>query len=196
MIVVGLTGSIAMGKSTVASMFERMGSPVFDADAVVRSYYDGEGAEDVERLFPGVLVEGRVDRDRLSHLALGDRSALQRLESLVHPHVAQKRRNFVDNAKANGQRLIVLDVPLLIEAGGESAVDIVLLVSAPEPVQRARAMARKGMTEVKLESILSRQSSDAEKRRRSHFIVDTSGGLEDTRAQATQFLRSVSAMQS
>ena len=195
MIVVGLTGSIAMGKTTVASMFVQFGTPVFDADAAVRDFYSGAGAKAVENIFPGVLFEGRVDRERLSHLVLCDVSALKRLEDLVHPVVAAARTRFVDQAASKGRRLIVVDVPLLLEMGGESTVDIVIVVSAAEPVQRARALGRAGMTAARLDSILSRQMSDMEKRRRSHFIIDTNGSHDKTRVQVRQFLRSTAGME-
>lgn len=195
MIVAGLTGSIAMGKSAVASMFVQLGTPVFDADATVREFYSGDGAKVVEDIFPGVLVDGRVDRDRLSHFVLSDVGALRRLESLVHPVVADARARFVDNTASRGRRLIVVDVPLLLEIGGESTVDIVIVVSAAESVQRARALARAGMTGERLAAILSRQMSDLEKRRRSHFIVDTNGSHDKTRDQVRQFVRSMAAVE-
>ena len=189
MIVAGLTGSIAMGKSTVAAMFATLGVPVFDADAAVRDFYSADGAKMVERQFPGVLVEGQIDRYRLARLALGEAEALKRLESLVHPAIADARARFVARAGAEGRRLTVVDVPLLFETGGELSVDLVVVVSAPEAVQKARAMARDGMNEAKLDAILSRQTTDSEKRRRAHFIIDTSGSFEWTRAQVWQFLR-------
>ncbi len=188
-IVVGLTGSIAMGKSTVASMFAEFGAPVFDADAAVRDFYNGDGAKAVEDVFPGVLVEGRVDRERLSNFVLHDTEALNRLESLVHPVVAAARSRFVNQAASEGRRLIVVDVPLLLEAGGQAAVDIIVVVSAAESIQRARALARNGMSEEKLNLVLLRQMDDFEKRRRSHFVIDTSGSHDKTRAQVGQFMR-------
>src|SRR5208283_2570884 len=189
MVVAGLTGSIAMGKSTVASMFAALGAAVFDADAAVRDFYSADGARAVEDMFPGIVVEGRIDRDRLSQLVVGDAAALARLERLVHPVVAAARARFVERAQVEGRRLAVVDVPLLFETGGESSVDLIVVVSAPEAVQKARAMARDGMNEAKLDAILSRQMTDSEKRRRAHFIIDTSGSFEWTRAQVWQFLR-------
>ncbi|MGB7976864.1 MAG: dephospho-CoA kinase, partial [Roseiarcus sp.] len=173
MIIVGLTGSIAMGKSTVASMFAEHGVPTFDSDEAVRALYAGDGAKAIEAAFPGVMVSGQVDRERLGLKVLGDPEALKRLEGLVHPAVAQARVDFVEREAAAGRRLVIVDVPLLFETGGEARVDLVIVVSAPASVQRARALARAGMTEAKLESILSRQTSDADKRRRAHFIIDT-----------------------
>jgi dephospho-CoA kinase len=191
---VGLTGSIAMGKSTVAGMFAELGVPTFDADVAVQHFYAREGAAAVEAEFPGVVVSGQVDRERLGLRVLGNAEALGRLEGLVHPAVAQARVQFVDRAEAAGRRLIVVDVPLLFETGGEANVDLVVVVSAPAPVQRARAMARSGMTEAKLEAILSRQTSDEEKKRRAHFVIDTRGRLESTSAVVAQFVRSTAAL--
>jgi dephospho-CoA kinase len=194
MIVAGLTGSIAMGKSTVAGMFAKLGVPVFDSDDAVRGFYSGDGAKAVEAAFPGALVSGQVDRERLGALVLGDAEALQRLEGLVHPAVAQSRVQFVERAAAAGRRFVLVDVPLLFETGGEANVDLVIVVTAPESIQRARVLARAGMTEAKLDAILSRQMPDGEKRRRAHFIIDTRGRLELTSAVVGQFMRSVGAM--
>ncbi len=194
MIVAGLTGSIAMGKSTVAGMFVELGVPAFDADDAVRDFYAGDGAKAVEAAFPGVTVEGQVDRERLGSRVLGDAEALQRLEGLVHPAVAQARVRFLERAAAAGRRLTIIDVPLLFETGGEASVDLVIVVSAPASIQRVRAMGRPGMTEAKLDAILSRQTSDAEKKRRAHFVIDTRGRLELTRAVVLQFMRSTAAL--
>jgi dephospho-CoA kinase len=193
-IIAGLTGSIGMGKSTVAGMFADLGVPTFDADHAVRAFYAGDGAMAVEALFPGVTVSGHVDRERLGSRVLGDAEALQRLEGLVHPAVAQARAQFFEQATVSGRRLVVVDVPLLFETGGEARVDLVIVVSAPESIQRARVLARAGMTEAKLEAILSRQMPDADKKRRAHFVIDTGGRLETTRAVVGQFMRSVAAM--
>ncbi len=195
MIVVGLTGSIAMGKSTVASMFAQFGTPVFDADAAVRDFYSGEGASLIGNSFPSALMGGCIDRERLAQIVLSDIGALKRLESLVHPAVAEARSAFVEKAASAGRRVVVADVPLLFETGGESAVDIVVVVSAPERDQRERALARNGMTGEKLDSILSQQLSDLEKRRRSHFVIDTGGSRDRTRAQVGQFLRSIAGLE-
>ena len=194
MIIAGLTGSIAMGKSTVGGMFAEFGVPIFDADDAVRDFYAGDGAKAVEAAFPGVMVSGQVDRERLGSRVLGDAEALKRLEGLVHPAVGQARVHFVERAAAAGRRLVIVDVPLLFETGGEASVDLVIVVSAPESIQRARVLARGGMTETKLQAILSRQMSDAEKRRRAHFIIDTRGQLELTRVIVGQFLRSIAAV--
>lgn len=194
MIVAGLTGSIAMGKSTVAAMFAVLGAPVFDADAAVRLFYAGRGKETVEAMFPGVLVNGSIDRDRLAQLVLTDPKALNRLEGLVHPAVADAEARFIERAAADGRRLTIVDVPLLFETGGESEVDLVVVVSAPEIVQRARALQRDGMSDAKLDAMLSRQMSDVEKRRRAHFVIDTAGRLEQTRMQVSQFMRAVAGL--
>ncbi len=195
MIVAGLTGSIAMGKSTVAAMFAQFGTPVFDADAAVRAFYAGDGARRVEAAFPGVLVDGQVDRERLSRHVLNDAPALARLEGLVHPAVAAMRADFLAHAKSEGRRIALVDVPLLLETGGDAEVDCVVVVSAPAAAQRARALAREGMTEDKLEAILARQMSDKEKRRRAHFVIDTGGSLVRTRAQVAQFLRAAAGLE-
>jgi dephospho-CoA kinase len=193
-IVVGLTGSIAMGKSTVSAMFAELGVPTFDADDAVRDFYAGEGATAIEAAFPGVTVKGQVDRERLGSRVLGDAEALKRLEGLVHPAVGEARSRFIERAAAAGRRVVIVDVPLLFEIGGEANVDLVVVVSAPAPIQRDRALSRAGMTEAKLHAILTRQTSDAEKRHRAHFIIDTRGRLELTRAAVAQFMRSVAAM--
>lgn len=194
MIVVGLTGSIAMGKSTVASMFAEFGVPAFNADDAVREFYAGEGAQSIEAAFPGVMVDGKIDRERLGARVLGDMTALGRLEGLVHPWVANARRRFVERATAEGRRMAIVDVPLLVETGGDADVDVVVVVSAPEGVQRARALARQGMTEAKLEAVLARQASDADKRRRAHFVIDTRGSRSLTRAVVAQFMRAGAAL--
>ncbi len=195
MILVGLTGSIAMGKSTVAGMFAAHGAPVFDADAAVRSFYAGKGGEAVEAMFPGVLREGAIDRDRLSQFVLADSAALQRLEGLVHPAVAAAEARFVERAAADGRRLTILDVPLLLETGGERRVDLVLVVSAPKAVQRERALRREGISEDRFEAMLARQMADAEKRGKAHFVIDTTGSLDETREQVSQFLRATAGLE-
>ncbi len=194
MIVAGLTGSIAMGKSTVAAMFAEFGVPIFDADDAVREFYAGDGARSVEAVFPGVTILGQIDRQRLGALVLGDADALRQLESLVHPAVANARARFLEHSATEGRRLVIVDVPLLFETGEDSSVDLVIVVSAPESVQRERALAREGMTDTKLDAILSRQTSDVEKRRRAHFIVDTGGSLDQTRAIVAQFMRATAAL--
>lgn len=194
MLVLGLTGSIAMGKSTTAAMFRAAGVPVHDADAAVHALYGGAAVAPVEAAFPGVAVDGRIDRERLAARVVGDAEALRRLEAIVHPLVREAERDFLVRAAGAGARVAVLDVPLLLETGGDSRVDAVVVVTAPAEVQRARALARPGMTEARLAAILARQTPDAEKRRRAHFIVDTSHGLEAAGAAVTAILRSLAQM--
>ncbi len=194
MIVVGLTGSIAMGKSTVAAMFAEFGAPTFNADDAVREFYASDDAKSIEAAFPGVSVEGKIDRERLGARVLGDADALHRLEGMVHPAVAKARLQFLERAAAAGRRMAIVDVPLLFETGGHKDVDVVVVVSAPDSVQRARALARQGMTEAKLDAVLSRQASDAEKRRGAHFIIDTRGSHDLTRAVVGQFMRAAAAL--
>jgi len=181
MIVMGLTGSIGMGKSTVAAMFADEGVPVFDADSAVHRLQGREGAlvERIEAHFPGTTGEEGVDRGALAERVLGEREALQNLEALVHPAVAREREAFL--AAHAAAPLVVLDIPLLFEAGGWRDVDKVAVVSAPEEVQRQRVLARPGMTPEKLDRILARQLPDREKRARADFIIDTGTSLEETR---------------
>lgn len=188
MIRIALTGSIGMGKSTVAKMFERAGIPVFDADAVVRELQSPGGGlvERIGELFPGCVRCGTLDRDCLAQIVLSDREKLAALESLVHPAVRDAREAFV--AKHSGAPALVFEIPLLFETGGETAFDKVVVVSAPAEVQHARVLARPGMSEEKLASILSRQTPDEEKRRRADFVVDTSGDLSTTESQVREIL--------
>ncbi|MDX7953534.1 dephospho-CoA kinase [Lichenihabitans sp. Uapishka_5] len=179
--VIGLTGSIGMGKSTTAAMFRDAGVPVHDADASVHALYRGAAVAPVEAAFPGVTEGGAIDRDRLRARVLGDAAALQTLEAIVHPLVAAARDAFLDEAKASGAPLAVLDIPLLYEVGAERHCDRVAVVTAPEAVQKARVLARPGMTEAMFSAILARQVPDAEKRRRADWIIDTSGGLDAAR---------------
>lgn len=186
--ILGLTGSIGMGKSTVAAMFEAEGVPVFDADAAVHQLQGPGGAlvESIEREFPGTTGSGGVDRARLGARVLGDRAALARLEAIVHPAVAAMRVQFLkDHA---GAPLVVFDIPLLFEKSGGAGLDAVAVVSAPAEVQRDRVLARPGMTAEKFEHILALQMPDAEKRARADFVVDTGVPQEDTRAQVRQLI--------
>lgn len=194
MIVVGLTGSIAMGKSTVAAMFAEEGAPVFDSDAAVHLLYRGPEAATIEAAFPGVLIGGAVDRDRLAQRVVGDSVALARLEAIVHPLVGKARDVFLARAAAERRRLVVIDVPLLFESGADRSVDAILVVSASEAVQKQRALAREGMTLARFDKIIARQIPDREKRRRAHMIIDANGPIETTRAQVRGFLRSAAAM--
>jgi dephospho-CoA kinase len=183
MIKVAVTGSIGMGKSTVAAMFERAGIPLFDADAEVRKLQGPGGAlvEPIGALFPDSLVDGRIDREALSRAVIGDPDALARLEALVHPAVREARNRFI--ASHHDSPILLFDIPLLFETGGESNADKVIVVSAPADVQRERVLARPGMTPAKLDAILARQLPDHKKRERADFVVDTSGSLAETEAQ-------------
>src|SRR4051812_9264790 len=182
MFVIGLTGSIAMGKTTTARLFAEEGVPVHDADAAVHELYQGEAAASIEAAFPGVTRDGKVDRVALSQRVLGDASALRRLESIVHPLVRETEKKFLKAAEDQGARIAVLDIPLLFETGGESRVDATVVVSAPEETQRARVLQR-GVSLERLEALLSRQMPDAEKRRRADFVVDSAQGVDHARTQ-------------
>jgi dephospho-CoA kinase len=192
MIVLGLTGSVGMGKSTAAKMFEEEGVPVFDADAAVHRLYEGEGAPLIEAAFPGTTREGRVDRDLLSARVVGDERALAKLESIIHPLVMTARKAFLAAAENAGAKIAVLDIPLLFETGGHVRVDKVAVVSAPHHMQKARVMQRPGMTEEKFAAIHTRQIPDAEKRVRADFIIDTSQGFDVTRENIRAILRELS----
>jgi len=194
MFIIGLTGSVGMGKSTTARLFAEAGVPVHDADAVVHQLYDGGAAAAIETAFPGTTAGGRVERNRLSARVLNDAGALKRLEAIVHPLVQAAERRLVADAAARGEKLAVLDIPLLFETGADRRVDAVVVVSAPPEVQRARVLERPGMTLDKLESILAKQMPDAEKRRRADFVVDTSRGVEAARAQVRAILDAVATM--
>jgi dephospho-CoA kinase len=190
MIVIGLTGSIGMGKSTVAHMFTEEGAPAFNADDAVHALYAPGGAAvaPVEAAFPGVMKDGGIDRIVLSARVVADEAAMKRLEAIVHPLVKQSQAEFLRNALDGGADVAVLDIPLLFEGGGAKYVDKIVVVSAPAVVQRARVLARPGMTAEKFEAILARQKPDAEKRAGADFIIDTSGALDDTRAQVRAVL--------
>ena len=184
----GLTGSIGMGKSTTASLFAKAGAAVYDADAAVHRVYGlgGAAVDAVEALFPGVTVGGAVDRARLGAQVLNDPVALKRLEAVVHPLLGADRAAFVDASA--GTPLLVFDIPLLFETGGERGMDAVVVVSAPAPVQRARVLERPGMNPGKLDAILARQLPDSEKRARADFIVDTGDGVDLARRQVAEIM--------
>ncbi|PTS87940.1 MULTISPECIES: dephospho-CoA kinase [unclassified Caulobacter] len=190
MIILGLTGSIGMGKSTTSAMFEAEGVPVYDSDAAVHALYAPGGAAvaPVEAAFPGVVVDGAIDRTRLSARVVGQPDALKALEAIVHPLVGADRIGFFEKATAEAKDIVVLDVPLLFETGGDKRVDKVVVVSAPAEVQRARVLARPDMDEVKFEAILARQLPDAEKRARADYVIDTSRGLEAAHQQVREIL--------
>ncbi len=194
MFILGLTGSLGMGKSATAKMFAEEGVPVHDADAVVHRLYDGEAAPQIEAAFPGTTQDGKVDREKLGKRVLGDPAAIKRLERIVHPLVGAAATRFLAEAERKGAAVAVLDVPLLYETGGDKRCDAVVVVSAPADVQRARAFERPGMTEQKLAALLAKQMPDAEKRARADFVVDTSRGFEAARAQVREILRKVATM--
>jgi dephospho-CoA kinase len=193
MFVIGLTGSIAMGKSTTARLFAEEGVPVHDSDAAVHALYEGEAVAPVEAAFPGVTRDGRIDRVALGQRVVGNAPALQRLEQIVHPLVREAGTKFLKDAEAKGAKVVVLDIPLLFETGGESRVDATVVVSAPAEMQRARVLER-GVTPEKLDALLARQMPDAEKRRRADFVVDSGQGLEHARTQVRQILAAVAKM--
>src|SRR5215472_4854075 len=194
MFLLGLTGSLGMGKTTTAGFFAEAGVPVHDADAAVHRLYEGEAAAVIEAAFPGTTTAGKVDRARLAQRVLDDPEALRRLEALIHPLVREAEARFLKEAERAGARVAVLDIPLLFETGGDRRVDAVVVVSAPQDVQSVRVMARPGMTAAKLDAILARQLADAEKRSRADFVVDTSRGFEAARAQVREILRTVATM--
>ena len=194
MFILGLTGSIGMGKSTTAGFFREAGVPLHDSDAVVHRLYDGEAVAAVEAAFPGVAVDGRIDRTRLSGKLVGNPDAIKRLESIVHPLVRAVTQRFIEEQAARGARVIVLDIPLLFETGGEKNVDAVVVVSAPAEVQRERVLKRPGMTAERLDALLARQMSDAEKRARAHFVVDSSRSFDSARAQVHGILRAIAPL--
>jgi dephospho-CoA kinase len=194
MFILGLTGSVGMGKSVTARFFAEEGVPVHDADAVVHRLYEGEAVTAIEAAFPGTTADGKVDRAKLGARVLGDTAALKRLEAIVHPLVHEAERRLLADAKTRGEKVAVLDIPLLFETGGDERVDAVVVVSAPAQVQRARVLERPGMTVEKLEAILAKQMPDAEKRRRADFVVDTSKGFDAARAEVRAILAAVARM--
>jgi len=188
MIVLGLTGSIGMGKSTTATLFAEAGVPVYDADAAVHRLYEGEAVAAIEAAFPGTTANGKVDRNRLSAQVVHDPAAIKKLEEIVHPMLGASRQKFLQDAEQSGAPVAVVDVPLLFETGGEKRVDAVVVVTTSPELQRERILARPNMTEEKLQHILTRQMPDAEKRNRAHFVVDTSHGLDPVRARIKDIL--------
>jgi dephospho-CoA kinase len=189
--ILGLTGSVGMGKSTTAQMFVSEGVPMFDADAAVHHLYKGEAAPLIEREFPGTTMNGTVDREKLSALVVGKPEALSRLEKLVHPLVGKLREKFMQDAQREGAKAVLLDIPLLFETGDPSKFDAVIVVSAPPEIQRERVLARPNMTPEKFEAILKRQMPGSEKRARADFVINTGDGLESARNQVKQVLAEV-----
>ncbi|GAC1330298.1 MAG: dephospho-CoA kinase [Beijerinckiaceae bacterium] len=184
-----LTGSIGMGKSATAAMFRAHGVPVHDADAVVHALYRGQAAPLIEAAFPGTVVDGVVDRTRLSRVLFADEAHLRTLEGIVHPLVREARDRFL--AAVGAAPVVLLDIPLLFETGGEREADAVALVTAPEPVQRARVLARPDMTAEKFEAILAKQMPDSQKRRLAHFLIDTGGGFVRAERRVGAILRAI-----
>ena len=193
MFIIGLTGSIAMGKSTTARLFAEAGVPVHDADAAVHKLYESAAVGAIEAAFPGTTKAGKVDRVALGQRVLGDPAALQKLESIVHPLVREAEARFLAELEAAGAKVVVLDIPLLFETSSATRVDAVVVVSAPPEMQRARVLER-GVSPERLEALLARQMSDAEKRRRADFVVDSSQGIEHARAQLHSILAAVAKM--
>ena len=194
MFILGLTGSIGMGKSTTAKMFAEEGVPVHDADAVVHRLYEGEAAPAIEAAFPGTTNHGKVNREKLGQRVLGNELAMKRLEHIVHPLVRQAEERFLAEAKKKGAKAALLDIPLLYETAGDKRCDAVVVVSAPAEIQRARAFERPGMTQEKFAAILAKQTPDTEKRRRADFVVDTSKGIEPARTQVRDILQAIVKM--
>jgi dephospho-CoA kinase len=189
--VLGLTGSIGMGKSTTANFFRACGVPVHDSDAIVHALYAGEAAIAIEAAFPGSTRNGVVDREALGSRVLADAAALKKLEAIVHPLVRRAQKAFVDDNRARGAPVVVIDVPLLLETSGERRCDAVVVATAPADVQRTRVLARPGMTRQRFEAILEKQMPDAEKRRRAHFLVDSGRGFAAAERAVRDILRAL-----
>jgi dephospho-CoA kinase len=194
MIVLGLTGSIGMGKSTTAKLFAEAGVPVYDADATVHKVYEGEAVPAIEAAFPGTTVNGKVDRARLSAKVVHDPAAIKRLEQIVHPMLRAYHQKFLDDAERSGAPVAVVDVPLLFETGGEKRVDAVVVITTSPENQRRRILARGTMTSEALDSLLARQMPDEEKRKRADFVVDTSHGLDPVRERIRDILAQAAKM--
>jgi dephospho-CoA kinase len=192
--VLGLTGSIGMGKSTTAKLFAEAGVPVYDADATVHMIYEGEAAPAIEAAFPGSTVDGKVDRNKLSAQLVQDPAAIRRLEQIVHPMLRAYHQKFLEDAERSGAPVVVVDVPLLFETGGEKRVDAVVVVTTDPDIQRQRVLARDNMTSEMLDAILARQLPDPEKRRRADFVVDTSHGLDPVRGRIQEILTAAAKM--
>jgi len=191
MILVGLTGSIGMGKSATAEIFRSEGVPVYDSDRLVHEIYAGAAAQEIEKAFPGSTRNGVVDRTLLSPMVLNDPGAMKRLEAIVHPLVWEGRRKFLQEQERRGHDIAVLDIPLLFETGSEKDVDRIVVVTAPKSLQRERVLARPNMTEEKFEAILARQTPDEEKRRGADFLIHTDRGFEPAREEVRAILRSL-----
>ena len=188
MIILGLTGSIGMGKSTVAGMFRQMGVPVHDSDAAVHDLYAGPATRLIETAFPGTTADGKVDRTKLAAHVLNDPSALRKLEAIIHPLVSADRKNFLDHWRQLGTACVMLDVPLLFETQQQALADKIIVVSASPEIQRQRVLARPGMTQVKFEKLLAQQISDIEKQRQADYVIATDMPVELTRKRAAEVL--------
>jgi dephospho-CoA kinase len=195
MLIIGLTGSIGMGKSAVAARFRVHGIGVCDADAEVHKLYEGAAVPAIEAAFPGTTADGKVDRQRLAKMLLADPAGFKRLEAIVHPLVFEVERAFLAAEAAKGAALAVLEIPLLLETGGEKRVDVVVVVSAPADTQRERVMQRPGMTAEKLDQILARQVPDADKRARADFVVETGGTFAESEAQVDKIVEALKGRQ-
>lgn len=185
MLLIGLTGSIGMGKSTTTKMFAEAGVPVWDADAAVHRLYgpDGAGTAEIAKIAPGAVTDQGVDRTRLREAIIADPALLKKVEAVIHPLVGKDRAAFLDASRAEGARMVICDIPLLFETGGDRAFDKTIVVSAPADIQRARVLERPGMTEQAFEAILAKQVPDAEKRAQADYVIDTSQGLDHAREQ-------------
>jgi len=192
--ILGLTGSIGMGKSTTAKLFAEAGVPVYDADATVHKVYEGEAAPAIEAAFPGTTINGKVDRQKLSAKVVHDPAAIRQLETIVHPMLRSYHQKFLEEAEASGAAVAVMDVPLLFETGGDKRVDAVVVVTTSPQLQRERILSRGTMSGEALDAILARQMPDSEKRKRADFVVDTSHGLDPVRAQIRDILQQVVKM--
>jgi dephospho-CoA kinase len=192
--ILGLTGSIGMGKSTTAKLFAEANVPVYDADAAVHQLYEGEAAPAIEAAFPGTTANGKVDRTKLSARVVGDAAAMKQLEQIVHPMLGASRQKFFADAEAANAPVVVLDIPLLFETGGEKRVDAVVVVTTSPELQRERVLSRGSMDAERLDAIIAMQMPDAEKRKRADFVVDTSHGLDPVRAQIKHILAEVVKM--
>lgn len=193
MIVIGLTGSIGMGKSTTAKLFADENVPVFEADAMVHELYRGAAVPLVQQRFPEAVTQGSVDREKLAQIVLANAGAMADLEKIIHPLVRDAELDFIQRARMAGARLAVLDIPLLFESGADALCDKVVVVTAPPDIQRARVLEREGMTAEKFDGLLARQMSDADKRAKADFLVYTDKGIEDARQQVHQILQTLNA---
>jgi dephospho-CoA kinase len=193
MIIIGLTGSIGMGKSTTAAMFAKHGIPIHDADAVVHELYASEAVPVVEKKFPGVAHDGVIDREKLGAMVLGRPEALKTLEAIVHPLVREREEKFLQDARRAGEDFAVLEIPLLFETGADERCDVVVVVTSPPDIQRERVLKRQGMTSQKWQSILSKQMPDSEKRQKSDFLVETHLGIDHAQMQVNDILATLRA---